>query len=185
MTLGHDLTDAECSAVQAVIAEFADCFALAIKEVNAILGTVHKLNIPEGASFGMKIPLRMYNPDQHAFIEAKVDEMLEAGIICSIHPRDVQFVTQTVLAHKVHEGDGLTLDKLKHQVNDQCNAHGLPNEFEMPPRPEPCEPNAEPAPDKPKKWRMWQNFGGINKVTEIVPVPQGDIRAKQLQISGH
>ena len=32
---------------------------------------------------------------------------------------------------------------------------------------------------------MYQNFGGINKVTEIAPVPQGDIRAKQLQLSGH
>ena len=80
MTLGHDLTDAECSAVQAVIAEFADCFTLTIK-VNAIPSAVHKLNIPEGASFRTKILLRLYNPDQHAFIEAKVDKMLEAGIM--------------------------------------------------------------------------------------------------------
>ena len=32
---------------------------------------------------------------------------------------------------------------------------------------------------------MCQDFGGINKVTEIAPVPQGDIRAKQLRLSGH
>ena len=50
----------------------------------------------------------------------------------------------------------------------------------MLPRPELREPNAEPVPDKPKKWRMCQNFGGINKVTEIMLVPQGDIREKQL-----
>jgi hypothetical protein len=32
---------------------------------------------------------------------------------------------------------------------------------------------------------MCQDFGGINRVTEIAPVPQGDIRAKQLRLSGH
>ena len=32
---------------------------------------------------------------------------------------------------------------------------------------------------------MCQDFGGINKVTEIAPVPQGNIRAKQLRLSGH
>lgn len=32
---------------------------------------------------------------------------------------------------------------------------------------------------------MCQDFNGINKVTEIAPVPQGDIRAKQLRLSGH
>jgi hypothetical protein len=37
----------------------------------------------------------------------------------------------------------------------------------------------------PVKWRPCQDFGGINKVTEIAPVPQGDIRAKHLRLSGH
>jgi hypothetical protein len=32
---------------------------------------------------------------------------------------------------------------------------------------------------------MCQDFNGINKVTEVTPVPQGDIRAKQLRLSGH
>jgi hypothetical protein len=32
---------------------------------------------------------------------------------------------------------------------------------------------------------MCQDFGGINRVTEVAPVPQGDIRAKQLRLSGH
>ena len=73
-------------------------------------------------------------------MEAKIDEMLEAGIICSIHPRDIHFVAQMVLAQKAHEGDGLTIEELKHRVNDQCTEHGLPNEFEMPPQPEPVKP---------------------------------------------
>ena len=28
-------------------------------------------------------------------------------------------------------------------------------------------------------------FGGINKATEVAPMPQGNIRAKQLRLSGH
>lgn len=32
---------------------------------------------------------------------------------------------------------------------------------------------------------MCQDFGGINRVTKIAPMPQGDIRAKQLRLSGH
>jgi hypothetical protein len=89
-----------------LIREYADCFALSIKEVNAIPGAVHKLNIPEGATFRTKIPPRSYNPDQRAFINAKVNEMLEAGIIRPIHPSKVRFVAQTVLAQKTHDGQG-------------------------------------------------------------------------------
>ena len=37
----------------------------------------------------------------------------------------------------------------------------------------------------PKKWHLCQDFGEINKVTPIAPVPQGDIHAKQLWLSGH
>src|ERR1700678_3613886 len=148
--------------VHELLTEFADCFALSIKEVNVIPGATHKLGIPEGATFRTKIPPRTYNPDQRAFIEAKVDEMLAAGIIRPIHPRDVRFVAQTVLAQKTHEGEGLTLDELKHKVNDQCLEHGMPNEFEMPPQPEPRElPETQ---NKPKKWRLSQKFNGNKRV---------------------
>ena len=158
-----------------MITEFTDCFALAIKEVNAIPGTVHKLNILEGATFRTKIPPWLYNFDQQAFMETKLDKMLEAGIICSIHPRDVRFVAQMVLVQKTHEGDGLTLDELKHCVNDLCIKHGLPSEFDMPPQPGMHVPGENIVQDKAKKWRMCQDFREINKVTEITPVPQGDI----------
>ena len=185
VSIGWDIDDAEWNTVQDMIAEFADCFALSMKEVNAILGAIHKLNILEGITFRTKIPPRSYNPDQEAFMEAKIYEMPEAGIISSIHPRDIHFVAQMVLAQKAHEGDGLMIKELKHQVNDQFMEQGLPSEFEMPPQPEPIEPKEKTTQDKPKKWQMCQGFGEINKVTEIAPVPQGDIQVKQLHLSGH
>ena len=185
VTFGWDITEPERNTAKAIIAEFADCFVLSIKEVNAIPGAMHKLNIPEGTTFKTKILPRLYNLDQRAFMEMKIDEMLEAGVICRIHPRDVRFVAQMVLAQKTHEGEGLTLDELKYRVNSQCVEHGLPSEFEMPPQLDAPRPNMNAMQNTPKKWRMCQDFGGINKVTEIAPVPQGDIRAKQLRLSGH
>jgi hypothetical protein len=185
VTIGPDVTDAQRQTIHDTLQEYADCFALSIKEVNAIPGAIHKLNIPEGATFRTKIPPRSYNPDQRAFVDTKVNEMLEAGIIRPIHPSEVRFVAQTVLAQKTHEGQGLCIDELKHIVNGQCLEHGLPDEFDMPPRPEPTIVNQEIDRNTPIKWRMCQDFGGINKVTEVAPVPQGDIRAKQLRLSGH
>ena len=184
VTIGPDITDDQCRTVQVLLEEYADCFALSIKEVNAIPGAVHKLNIPENTTFRTKIPPRSYNPDQRAFINAKVNEMLKAGIIRPIHPSEVRFVAQTVLAQKAHEGQGLCIEVLKHKVNEQCCKHGLPDEFEIPQQPEP-DTSFPATQNTPVRWRMCQDFGGINKVTEIAPIPQGDIHAKQLRLSGH
>jgi len=182
--IGPDVSPEQCQTIHDLLHKYPDCFALSIKEVNAIPGAVHKLNIPEGSTFRTKIHPRSYNPDQRAFVNAKVDEMLEAGIIHPIHPGEVRFVAQTVLAQKTHDGQGLCIEELKYIVNEQCLKHGLPDEFDLPHKPDP-NPNIPPTQNTPIKWRMCQDFGGINRVTEVAPVPQGDIRAKQLRLSGH
>jgi transposase InsO family protein len=186
VTIGPDVTHDQRQIVEETIREYADCFALSMKEVNTIPGAIHRLNIPEGATFRTKITPRSYNPDQRAFIDTKVDEMLEAGIIRPIHPSEVKFVAQTVLAQKAHDGQGLPIKELKHIVNEQCLAHNIPDEFNMPPNLNPKPKADHPITQRtPVKWRLCQDFGGINKVTEVAPVPQGDIRAKQLRLSGH
>ena len=181
--IGEDVTETQRSEIKQLIAEFADCFALSLSEVNLIPGAVHKLDIPEGTTFRTKIPQRSFNPDQRAFMAAKVQEMLKGGIIRPMHPGEVRCVAPSVLAQKVHENTGLPLDELKHRVNDECVKYGLPAAFDLPPRP----PHSDSTPTStlPKKWRLCQDFGEINKVTSIAPVPQGDIRAKQLCLSGH
>ena len=63
VTIGPDVTASQRDEISKLISEYADCFALAIKEVNAIPNAVHKLNIPEGATFKTKIPPRSYNPE--------------------------------------------------------------------------------------------------------------------------
>jgi hypothetical protein len=78
----------------------------------------------------------------------------------------------------------LSIEELKYKVNEQCLEHGLPSEFDLPPIPD-TNPSHTVKHGTPIKWRMCQDFGGINKVTEVAPVPQGNIRAKQLRLSGH
>lgn len=95
-------------------------------------------------------------------------------------------VSPITLAKKAHEGKGLTIDELKHKLNDECIAAGLPPSFDLPPLPEPhAEPTNPQEPPKPQKWRICQDFGPVNKVTEITPMPQGSIREKQQALSGH
>jgi hypothetical protein len=38
---------------------------------------------------------------------------------------------------------------------------------------------------QPQKWRICQNYGALNRVTQVFPMPQGDIRTKQCHLSGH
>ena len=84
----------------------------------------------------------------------------------------------------MHEGDGLTLSTLQHCVNDQCIAAGFPTAFQdLPPIEEP-EQNANPLPTQ-TKWRVCQDFAELNQVTKVPPMPQGDIRRKQQNLSGH
>ena len=180
--IGTDVTPAQHHETLDLIKEFADCFALAISEVNTVPGAVHKLDIPEDATFRTKIGQRSLNPPQKAYIHGKVKEMLAAGIIEPIHPRDVRAVAPTVLAKKTHDGLGLPMDELKHLLNDQCVEHGMPSIPDLPPRPAPVDTDDTAS---GTKWRICQDFGEINKVTQIAPMPQGDIRAKQQRLSGH
>jgi hypothetical protein len=64
VTVVLDIMEDQHQAIQELLKEYADYFALAIKEVNAIPSAIHKLSIPEGPTFHTKIPPRSYNPDQ-------------------------------------------------------------------------------------------------------------------------
>ena len=64
ITIGKDVTPAQCIEVEALISEFVDCFTISLRKVNLIPGTVHKLNIPKDATFRTKIPQCSFNPDQ-------------------------------------------------------------------------------------------------------------------------
>jgi hypothetical protein len=134
VTIGDDLTTEERQAVKTLVVEYADCFVLSVSKVLPVDGVVHKLDIPEGAMFSKKVRQRPLTPTQKKYLHAKIDEMLEAGVIEACSPDEVKCVSPTTLAQKAHEGEGLSLVELQHQVNDQCVAAGLEPYFLMPER---------------------------------------------------
>lgn len=183
VTIGEDLLSDERRQVIDLISSYADCFALSVSEVCQAEGAVHRINVPEGATFSRKIQQRPLTPPQRKYLNEKIDEMLAAGVIEACHPSQIKCVSPTTLAQKAHDGQGLTLEELRHRVNDQCVNAGLPPAFQLPPQTSPTPHNDGGSKDP--KWRICQNYGEINKVTEVAPMPQGDIRMKQQKLSGH
>ena len=183
VTLGPDLTDDEREKATDLIREFADCFALAVSEVTQVPGVVHRLNVPNDAKFSSKINQRPLTPPQRQYLNKKIDEMLEAGVIEQVEPSQVKCISPTVLSQKAHEGGGLTLEELQQRINTECTKAGLEPHFDL--------PEIEQVPDFPEpslkeqKWRICQNFAEVNRITEIAAMPQGDIRLKQQKLSGH
>ena len=180
--IGDDLSPEETNIVKDLIREYADCFALSMTEVHLVPGAVHKINIPEGKTFNTKVHQRPLTAPQRTYFNGVLDQMLEAGVIVRIAADKVKCVSPTTLAQKVHQGGGLTLDELKHRVNDQCVTAGIPGEFDLPPRP--AAEDAYEAPKGPPKWRVCQNYSELNKVTTVPPMLQGDIRIKQQKLCG-
>ena len=51
---------------------------------------------------------------QKQFFNAKINELVEAGVIAPISPNEVKFVAPTVLAQKTHNGGGLLYEEIIH-----------------------------------------------------------------------
>ncbi|KAG6825258.1 hypothetical protein H0H92_004260, partial [Tricholoma furcatifolium] len=183
VTVSADLTEDQIRQVRALIAEFADTFALSVSEVKHVQGAAHHLHIDLAAKFSTKVHQKPLTPPQRVYLHASIDDMLAAGIIERCDPASVKCVSPTTLAQKAHVGDGLTLEELQHRVNDECVRNGMGAPFSLPLRPDPRPHDAPPPTDR--KWRICQNFVQINRVTQVPPMPQGDIRTKQQRLSGH
>lgn len=135
LKIGADLNPTEHARVEEVLRSFADCFALSMSEVIAVEGAEHKLNIPkrDSAKFRTNPHQRPLSTPQRIYLNNAIDKMLQADVIAPIDHRDVKCCGATTLAKKAHDGTGLTLDQLQHQVNDECIANGFPAAFVDPP----------------------------------------------------
>ncbi|KIK32385.1 hypothetical protein CY34DRAFT_63853, partial [Suillus luteus UH-Slu-Lm8-n1] len=99
---GKDLTPEELESARNLIGKYADIFAGSLKEVLPVPGAIHKLNIPDGTTFNLRVQQCPLTPPQIQFLHGKVDEMLEAGIIEHAPPELVKCCANTVLAKKAH-----------------------------------------------------------------------------------
>ena len=180
VTIGDDLDEDQKTKVRNLISSFTDVFALSVHEVHQVEGAVHQIDIPPGSTFSKKVQQKPLTPPQRQYLYKNIDTMLEADIIEPCAPENVKCVSPTTLAQKTHQGKGLALEELQHRVNDECIANGMEQKFDLPSRTS-ATPDERDRHEEPK-WRICQNFAQINKVTQVAPMPQGDIRAKQQRL---
>ncbi|KAJ6492931.1 hypothetical protein C8R47DRAFT_1070423 [Mycena vitilis] len=87
--IGDDLTVDQQLQIRNLVAEYADVYALSIKEVKHIPGATHRLNIPDGAKFNKSIRQKRLTPPQTSYFSKALDAMLEAGVVEPIPAADV------------------------------------------------------------------------------------------------
>ncbi len=185
ITIGDDLTGDQRQTVVDFVTEFADCFALSMSEIRSVPDATHKIDIPKDHVFNTKVQQCLLTPIQGVWYNKVIDKMLKLKIIAPIHPKDVKCISPTTLAQKAHQdGNALSLDELKHRVNDQCIAAGLPPLHDMPERPVPKEMDTTLLKTMPA-WCVCHNFWELNKMMKVALMPQGDIHYKQGLLSGH
>jgi len=183
--IGPDLTEEQRGEVTDLLREYADCFALSVREVKVIPGAEHRIKVPPDVTFPKKIShQRPLPPAQKQYLNDAINELLAADIIETIRPEDVKCASPIKLAHKAHDNPGLTLEELRARVDEECVAHGMPAVYNPDHKASTTKPTVV-EPLTPQKWRLCQNYAALNKVTEVFPMPQGDLRAKQLRLSGH
>ena len=169
-----------------LIAKHAECFTLSMSEVTPVEGAAHRLNIPRDMQFRTKVSQRLQTPPQREFFNTVIDKMIGAGLIQPIAHQDIKCGGATTLAKKAHEGNGLMLDALKYQVNNQCIIAGFPSTFQDLPPIKSTSTNLDTSPPiTQNKWQVCQDFAELNRVTKVPPMLQGDIRRKQQNLSGH
>jgi hypothetical protein len=168
MSIGTDLSNEQLDQVQNLLAEFADCFALSVREVVPIPGAEHHIHIQPDVTFPKKIPhQRQLTGAQHAYMSNAIDKLVKADIIESICTEDVECVLPITLVQKVHVKEGLTLNELRHRVNQECIDNGFPLVHDIDSLtyhiPAPAE-NADMTydPTQPQKWCICQNYTALN-----------------------
>ena len=168
---------------------------MSVREVIAIPGAKHYINIPPETIFPKKIPhQKPLTDNQHTYLNNTIDKLIAADITKTIHLEDVKCCSSNTLAQKTHDKLGLSLNELKHRVNKECIAHVMTpaHNIETKNAPTPATQstphNPTPmkhTPPKPQTSRICQNYMALNKVTQVFPTPGGDICTKQCKLSGH
>ena len=149
------------------------------------------MHIPPDVVFPKKIPhQKQLTEAQCMYLRNTIDKLVKADIIETIQPEDVKCVLPITLAQKVHIKEGLSLNELHHRVNEECIANRSPPVHDINGSTyhilAPVEnPDMTYDPTQPQKWCICQNYLALNRVTQVFPMPQGDICTKQCRLSGH
>lgn len=181
---GSHLNQEQSLQVRELVKEFADVFALSIREVKPVNFIKFRLQIPQDAVFSKKVQQRPLTKPQREYLFPVLDDMRRAGITRFISSDEVKAVASTVLVQKTHSGTSLTLDDIRQIINQQCASLGEPLEHRIDTDSPPVNRSELIDPSK-VKWRICQNFKDVNRVSDVATTPQGDIAAKQQRLAGH
>lgn len=185
--IGEDISAEEHILVEDLVRDFADMFALSVHEVKHIPGVTHHLEVPNDTQLHMKIGQKPMTPPQVAYFSEAIDIMVEARICAPIAVKGIKCVSPITLAVKAHSMAGMTMDKLCQKVNLECKQIGILNPYIGPcsVQPMPEVQKTQPGVMQPQKWRVCTNYQELNKVTQVLPMPQGSIWSKQQALCGH
>ncbi|KAG2034214.1 hypothetical protein BDR03DRAFT_870608, partial [Suillus americanus] len=100
--LGTHLSQEQQQKAQVLVIEFADVFALSIREVKPVDFTQFRLQIPQDAIFSRKVHQRPLTQPQRKYLFPVLDDMRRAGITRFILADEVKAVASTVLVQKTH-----------------------------------------------------------------------------------
>ena len=183
--VGDDISGEEHTTVQQLVKEFTDIFALSVHEVKHIPGAELHLDVPENAPLCTKIGQKPMTPPQVAYFSRALDIMIKAGICTPIAAKDVKCISPITLTEKTHMEKGMTMDELRQKVNTECKGINVATPFIAPP--DILLPSTPDPGDvvQPQKWRVCTNYQELNKITKVLPMPQGNICSKQQALCGH
>ena len=191
--IGEAVTEEERHKEEELLKEYADVFALDVREVLPVDWSSHKLKGDLDAKL-------LKNTHQSTLIEAQrdwyndmLDTMEEGGIIARVEVDFVQCISHTKLVPKDAGKVGMTKMEGIRKCNEVLKAAGRPaafEEIEDSPLVEMRDPTIttvnESAPLKPKtKWRIVHAYRTINEGMKIPTFPMGDLKAKQRRVVGH
>ena len=183
--VGDDISGEEHATIQQLVKEFANVFALSVHKVKHIPGAKLHLDVPEDAPLHTKIGQKPMTPPQAAYFSRALDIMIEAGVCAPIAAKDVKCVSPITLTEKTHTEKGMTMDELRQKVNTECKGIDVATPFIAPPDmllPSTPDPGGVV---QPQKWKVCTNYRELNKITKVLPMPQGNIRSKQQALCGH
>ena len=106
---------------------------------------------------------------QQRYLHKKILEMLEVGIIEQVDLSKIRCMSQMTLGQKQHNGAGLTLEELQHQVNKKCKIAELELCFKVSPLED--RANITEPQSQAQKWRICQDFHEMNKHMKVAPMP--------------
>ncbi|KIJ10423.1 hypothetical protein PAXINDRAFT_50196, partial [Paxillus involutus ATCC 200175] len=84
------------------IAEFADTFALSVREVKPVDFMTFRLNIPKDVEYPTKVNQKPLTQVQKEWYLSVLDEFDKAGVMRDIRSDEVKAAHPTVLAQKAH-----------------------------------------------------------------------------------